>query len=174
LILNAATGDVERKVTGGWDFITYQGLFLDSWTPGDQSILFHAFGALYELRIDNGRVEKVPVDDSFEKVQISSASQFSFSSDRRYLLFDGMIDTPDEPETEAIYVFDFPAKILRRITPKAVQGISPVWLPNNDILFTRAEWLQDKWQHTICKMSLGGTGLTAVVRNADSASYAPR
>jgi Tol biopolymer transport system component len=176
VILNAATGDVERKVTGGWDFTTYQGLFLNSWTPGDQSILFHTFGALFELRIDSGIVEKVPIDNLFESGDISSsATQFSFSSDRRYLLFDGMIDTPDEPATEVIYVYDLTTKTLRRVTPKGVHGRSPVWLPSNkEILFTQAKWVDGAnghWELSICKIAIDGTGLKTLVRNADYASY---
>src|SRR6266851_5685070 len=173
VILNAATGDIERKFTGGWDFNTYQGLFMNSWTPGDQSILFHTFGALFELRIDSGVVEKVPIDNLFESLDISSsATHFSFSSDRRYLLFDGMIDTPDEPATEIIYVFDFNNKTLRRVTPKGVHGRSPVWLPtNNEILFTRVECVNDHWRPSICKMGIDGTGLKTLLRDAEYASY---
>jgi len=117
----------------------------------------------------------VPVDDIFKSGAISSASHFGFSSDRRSLLFDSIIDTPKEPATNVIFLFDIPTKTVRRVTPEGINGRAAVWLPlDKGILFSRVEWRREKWQSDICKMALDGTGLTTVVRDADFVSYTNR
>lgn len=165
-----------RKLTAHGDVGT-DGMYADSWAPDDQSILFHSLRSLYEVRLDGSPVQKIPVDELFENGAISSASRFSFSSDRRYLLFDSIIDAPDEPATSIISIFDLTTRTLRRILPKTVQGRYPWWLPSKkELLFTRIEWDQDqlRWRHNVSKIDLNGAGLTTLVTDADLVSYSTR
>jgi Tol biopolymer transport system component len=175
-ILNTKTGELEKKIIQDWNEITHdEGMYLDSWTPNDQSLLFHTLGGLYEVSIADGLVQKLPVDDIFRLGEISSATQFSFSSDRRRLLFDRMISTPEEPPTSIISILDLTTKTVRRVTPKTVNGMSPVWLPSNrDILFTRTELVNDQWRPSICKIAVDGSGLSVVISDADYPSYSSR
>jgi len=173
-MLDPVTGKLEKKITADWGaLIGDQGIYLDSWTPGNHSVLFHTLHALYEANFENGLIEKITVDQLFEKGGISSGTKFLLSSDRRYLLFDRMIDTTDEPQTQVISVYDFAARTLRRITPKNIQGSSAVWL-NDQILFTKIDNVEEHLAFSICKINLDGTGLTTVVQNADYVSYAAK
>jgi Tol biopolymer transport system component len=173
-LLDPYTGALEKEIIST-EMASNEPIYLDSWTPGDRSVLFHTLAALYELQVDNGHVEKVPVDDIFKSGAISSATHFGFSSDRRSLLFDRIIDTPKEPATNVIFLFDIPTKTVRRVTPEGINGRAAVWLPlDKGILFSRVQWRQEKWQSDICKMALDGTGLTTVVRDADFVSYTNR
>lgn len=173
-IIDSHNGNLEKEIFGNGIPLD-DAIYLDSWTPDDRSLLFHTLSALYEVHIDDGRVEKVPVDEIFKSGSISSATQFYFSSDRRYLLFDRIIDTPDEPVTNVISLFEIATKTLRRVTPEGISGRAGVWLPSNkEILFSRVEWRRDKWQSDICKIALDGTGLTTVARDADFVSYTTR
>jgi Tol biopolymer transport system component len=175
-ILDSATGNLQKQIKEGWDTLTNdEGLYLSSWAPDDHSLLFHTLQDLYEVSLDDGLVHKLPASSLFQTVQISSTSQFSFSSDRRYLIFDGMIDTPDEPAMEVISVYDLTLNSVRRLTPRGVRGRAPSWLPSNkEFLFTSVAWVNDRWQSSICRMNIDGTGLTTLLRDADYGSYSPR
>jgi hypothetical protein len=176
-MLNPVTGDVEKNITADWNAVIgpNEGIYLDSWAPGNRSVLFHTLNALYEADFETGSVRKILAEGVFDKILISSASTFVFSSDRKYLLFDGMIDTREEPEQKLISLYDLTAKTLRRITPKHVNASAPVWV-NDLILFTRADYdyVKYRWVHSICKIRLDGTGLTTLIKNADFVSYAPK
>jgi len=171
---NPGTGNVEKKITTGWDPLTFaEGIYLDSWVPGTQSVLFHTLTALYEANFDSGLVQKLPVHELFLKGEVSSATRFSLSADQRHLLFDRVIDTAEEPQAGIISFYDFTTKTLQRVTPKNVQARSPVWA-NNEVLFTKVDYAGDHMMFSLCKISVDGTGLTTVVKNADHGTYAAR
>mgnify|MGYP003288341451 CR=1 FL=1 len=174
VIFNLSARNVEKEITTEGMPLD-GGLFLDAWTPSDVSILFHTLGGLYEVDIADGTIQKLPVDDLFKSGQITSATRFSFSSDRRYLLFDKMIDSPDEPAMQVISLLELSTKTIRRVSPTGVRGRAPVWLPSDqEILFSRVEWLNEKWTASICRIALDGNGLTTLARDADSVSYSTR
>ncbi|HKO99204.1 MAG TPA: hypothetical protein VJU86_19550 [Pyrinomonadaceae bacterium] len=170
-ILDPDTGTLRNRITEGWDAVAQrEGVYLDSWAPDDQSILFHTLGALYEARLDGNAVEKIAVSELFKSGEISSASRFSYSSDKRYLLFDRTIDT-GKPE-QVISVFDLKTSTLRNVVPTGINARSPRWLPGgNEILFSRVQRIKNRFRSTICKIALDGTGLTPLVSDADYASY---
>jgi Tol biopolymer transport system component len=173
-VLDSGTGDLKKEISGG-GIPSDDGIYIDSWTPDDRTLLFHTLSSLYEVHIADALVQKLAVNDLFKLGEISSATRFQFSLDRRYLLFDRIIDTSNEPETEVISLFDFSTKTLLRVTPNGIRGRAPVWLPSNkEILFTRVEWSKDKWRTNICKIALDGTGLITVAYDADFVSYATR
>lgn len=170
-VFDPATGE-SRKLTASTDVGT-DGMYVDSWTPDDRSILFHSLRALYEVRLDGGPVEKVPVDQLFENGAISSSSRFSLSPDRRLLLFSSMLSTSEEPANAIISVFDLNTKTVRRVLPKLIQGTDPMWLPSNEILFTRLEWDENKlaWRSSVSKIDIDGARLTTLVADARLVSY---
>ena len=173
-VLDSGTGELKKVISGG-GLPSDDTIYLDSWTPDDRSVLLHTLRSLYEVHLDDARVQILAENDLFKLGEISSATRFEFSLDRRYLLFDRIIDTASEPQTEVISVFDFSTKTLLRVTPNGIRGRAPVWLPSNkEVLFTQVEWLKDRWQSNICKIALDGTGFTTVVRDADSVSYATK
>jgi Tol biopolymer transport system component len=171
-VLNARTGNIENKITAGWDRLTRdEGIYLDSWTSGDESILFHTLGALYEVYPELGLVQKITVDEIFKSGEISSATKFSFSSDRRHLLFDRMVDTGESPRS-TISLFDLRTRKLVDVSPPAIDARNARWLPgHNEILFVCTRSLETGFSSNICKMALDGTGLSELVTDADYASY---
>jgi Tol biopolymer transport system component len=170
-VLDPDTGTLQKKITRGWDALTqYEGLYLDSWAPDDQSILFHTLGALYEARLDGSVVQKIPVDELFKSGEISSATRFSYPSDKRSLLFDRTIDT-GKPE-QVVSVFDLETGNLRNVVPTGIDARSPRWLPGgNEILFSCVKRLKNGFRSSICKIAFDGTGLTTLVIDADDPSY---
>lgn len=172
-VLDVQSGKVEKKITTGWDALRKdESLYLDMWTPKGNKILFHTLSALYQVDVNNGSVQKMPVGELLGRGNLTSSTQFSLSADQRYLLFDGFIDTPEEPDSQIVSVFDFTTKTVRRVTPKDVHGRAPVWF-NNQILFSRVEY-KERWVSSICLINSDGTGLKTVVENADYASYAAK
>lgn len=49
-MLNPLTGNIDASITADWDAVIgrIEGIYLDSWTQGDRSVLFHTLSALYE------------------------------------------------------------------------------------------------------------------------------
>jgi Tol biopolymer transport system component len=165
--------------TGGWQKITSAldfgnpaaAIDLDGWVPGDQSILFHTHEDLYEVRIDGTLIQKIPVTDFCLEGEISSGTRFSFSGDRKYLLFDRIIDPQDMP----ISLFNLETKKLLRITPQSVPGTTPAWLPSgSEVLFTCFKRFAQPARPGICKISLDGTNLTTLVPDGDYPSFSPK
>jgi Tol biopolymer transport system component len=167
-VLDPYTGALEKEIFVGSD----DAIYLDSWTPDDRSLLFHTLSALYEVHVDTGLVEKLDARAIFKLGEISSATRFHFSLDRRYLLFDKIIDTSNGPESE-VSLLDLTSKTVRRVTPQGIRGRAAVWLPSNkEILFSRVEWREEKWRSDICRIALDGSGLTTLARDADLVSFA--
>lgn len=175
-VLNPVTGQLEKSISTGWDQIpNNNGIYLDAWAPDNQSILFHTVGALYQAQVDNSNVQRIPVKELFESGEDFSGTRFSYSSDGRYLLFNQTINTPEEPQSDIISIFNLTTKTLRRVTPKFVIGRDPIWLPSNrEILFGEVKWVDGKNGHlqfNISKIGIDGTGLTTLVTNGGSPSY---
>ena len=172
-VFDPSTGDLEKEILGS-QIPSDDAIYLDSWTPDDRGLLFHTLGALYEIQVDTGLVKKLDANIVFKSGEISSATQFHFSSDRRYLLFDRVIDTSNGPETE-VSLLDMTTKSVRRVTPQGIRGRAAVWLPSNkEILFSRVEWSEGKWRSDICRMALDGSSITTLTRDADLVSFATK
>ena len=58
--------------------------YISSWAPDDKSILIHSHEFLYEVNLDGEVIWKLPIGE----FNISSATRFSLSSDKKLLLFD--------------------------------------------------------------------------------------
>ncbi len=169
--------------SGSWKNITAtvdlgspaKAVTLDSWVAGNQSILFHSLEDLYEVSIDGVLLQKTAISTFCSSDSISSATRFSLSSDRRYLLFDRDVDTAEAPQNEIISVFDFQAKFLSRITPNTIEARTPVWLPSDkEVLFTCLERFAHPYRPRLCTIAVDGTGLTIVVSDADHGSYSTK
>jgi len=175
VVVNTKTGAIEKEINEGWEATPdNEALYLDSWVPENQSILFHTVAALYEWRLHDGMVQKLPVGSLFEE-GISSEAQFSLSSNRQYLLFNRIISTPEEPEAGVVYVFDLSSGALRRVTPKGVFGHAPMWLPSSqEILFMRSESSSAGTRQDVCKIGLEGQSLTTLVKNGSFPSYSTK
>jgi len=169
--------------TGDWQNITKsvnlgnpaEAVTLDSWVSGDQSILFHGLENLYEVGLDGTLLQKIPIASFCSPDSISSGTRFFLSSDRKYLLFDRIISTSEDPENEIISIFDLNVKKLSRVTPNTIEARRPVWLPSQkEMLFTCLKRFARPYQPSICKIAIDGTGLTTLVGDGDFASYATR
>lgn len=174
-MLNPVTGNIEKSITADWDAVIgpTEPIYLDSWTPGDRSVLFHTLSALYEADFDTGNIRKLAVEDVFRRSEISSASTFLFSPDRKYLLFDHITGTAEDPERELISLYDVAANTHRPLTPKHLNARGPV-LVDDQLLFTRADYSNSRWVSSICKIGLDGRGLATLIKDADYPSYAPK
>ena len=152
------------------------GVHFDTWLNDDKSLVCHDLDSIYELGV-NGRVLRVlRIDDIIDRSGISSSTRFSFSHDRRYLLFDGH----REPENDTIYVYDFEMRKLSPITPETIDAVRPVWLPSeNFVIFSRVKENPERralWDTCFINLERkteneGDDGIITLIENATSASF---
>ncbi len=148
------------SLAGGIDF--------DSWVPGDQSVLFHSLENLYEVAVNGTLVSTIPIAN----LHISSSTRFSFSADKKQLLFDQTIDTAGEPLNAKVSVLNIDNGLVAKITPGTIEARAPRWLPSQtEIVFTCMKRFAKPSQPNICKIRVDGTGLMVIARNADIASF---
>jgi hypothetical protein len=159
-----------RRITSDLNLGKAEPIYLDSWVPGDKSILFHTLENLYEVGVDGRLLRQTPIENICDRSEVSSNTRFSLSANKRFLLFDRTI----APEDMYISVFDFDHKKLLRVTPLSVAGTNPVWITSEEILFTCAEKGEGPLRHDICKIAVDGTALTTVVVDGDYASFAKK
>jgi Tol biopolymer transport system component len=166
-ILTIATGTWKRIDV---DVDSDETVYVDSWTPRDREILFHTLTAVYEMRVEESVARRLTEIEPFLKGQISSASRFSWSAEKRYLLFNRTVDTAQGPRFY-ISAFDAESSKLMPITPDTVDGHSPGWIPGSkEIFFTRQEKHNDAWRSDICAIALNGTNLRKLISDGNYAS----
>jgi hypothetical protein len=144
------------------------GIDFDSWAPGDHSILFHNAENLYEVAVDGTLVGKHPI----AHLQISSRTKFSLSPDRKYLLFDTIVDTPERPLNEVVMMLNLATKDLVTVTPKTIEASHPEWLPHEKrVLFTCLKRLSPPpYRESICSIGVDGEDLRVLAKDAKDAS----
>lgn len=172
-ILDVSTG-VWHDVTQGLVFSDHDGvpsaLFFSSWSPDDQSIICQDLYSIFEIALNGDVLNRIPIDSVIPVNEISSATRFQFSKDKKLLLFNGMWD----PDKTAIYLFNFSDHKLKRLTPKSMDGSEPLWLPSqSEILFSRGDDEQGDGSD-LCVMSLGSDKVTVILKDASSGSYSTR
>lgn len=148
--------------------------FLSSWTTKGQSLVIQDLRSVYEVDLHGKELQRIEVRKLLPNGEsISSASRFSFSADKRYLLFNIALD-PDQ--NDIIYKLDIQASALERVTPATVNGREPHWLPSEkEILFLQLTENKPPYVYNISKLSLDKADSPEIlVRNASSISYAPR
>jgi Tol biopolymer transport system component len=164
--------------TGRWNVITKSiggesGLFLSSWTPEGHSVLCTDLQSVFEVGVDGKLIGKISIAKmAGDEANITSDSRFSFSSDRRYLLF----NTADAPDLGAVYVYDFRTKALRRVTSKRIEASQPQWLPSGDEVLYVGYRKYPKVNETpdVYRISVSGPGEAIVLRNGAYVSIATR
>jgi Tol biopolymer transport system component len=169
--------------TGGWDDITKGlvtnnriGPHFNSWLPNDKSILCHDLDYLYEVAIDGSILQKTPIASIIRVSSISSASKFSFSPDRKRLLFEGFWEAQSGAVNLVVYLFDVEKHTLSTVTPKTMDATEPKWLPSGrEIMFSRLEDnVGDAAIFDFCVMSVDGTTVTTIIKDASNASYSTK
>lgn len=148
--------------------------FLSSWTTKGQSLLIQDLQRVYEVDPHGKEVQRIDVKKLLKQGEnISSASRFSFSADKKHLLFNTAVD-PDQGTI--IYKLDFKTSTLERLTPSTVDGSDPQWLPTEkEILFSQLTDDKAPYVYSISKLSLKkGDAPEILVRDASNFSYAPR
>jgi len=111
-------------------------------------------------------------DDAAGSVDLT-ASRFSFSEDRKLLLFDGNSEVQTGKSNLALYVFDFDKHSLSRITSETFEASHPRWLPTGKgIVFLRLEETpDDRAIFDVCVTSLDDHKVTTILKNTSSVSY---
>jgi Tol biopolymer transport system component len=165
-------------VTNEWKVITRstdlrvngsEGPFaLSSWVPTDESVLIHSLKNVYEVSLAG----KIAWQLSIAELNIHSETRFSLTMNRRYLLFDSVVDTKDRPANDVVKLFDMSTKNLTVITPDTVEARTPIWV-NSDkaILFTCMRRFDHPHRPSICAIGVDGTGLSVVVDGGQQPSY---
>lgn len=165
-LLDVETGhfDILSRNVGSDDFLVF-----DSWLDGDRSIICHDLQKIYELSRDGQLLKEILITSIIPAGDISTSTRFSFSRDRRYLLFDGH----REPDNDAVYIYDFGKQALSTITSNRINASQPVWLPSEKgVMFSRLQENKDDraiWD--ICITRLDGTDPETLMQNASHASY---
>jgi Tol biopolymer transport system component len=151
----------------------HRGVYLASWTQDNKSIVCHDSYNIYEIALTGDLLQTIPIEKIVEPGAIASPTRFSFSNDRRYLLFDTI---GDSPEINTIYIFDFQQQVLSRVTPETISGSEPRWLPSGKaILFDRFIANESsKPLFSVSKISLDGNNLVTITPNAQNASYSTK
>jgi hypothetical protein len=167
--------------TGRWDDITTRfpfvehgefrgGAYFNSWSPDDNSVICHDLYAMYEIALDGRMLSRIPFEQFIPGVEVTSALQFEFSSDRKFIL----IDSSRNPEHSNFYAFNLQDHQLRRLTAD-IDGFESRWLPSQDaILFSRGKIYDPDDTSDLCVMSLKDGKLTTIIKNAESGSYSTR
>jgi Tol biopolymer transport system component len=151
-----------------------QDYFLSSWTTKGQSLLIQDLQRVYEVDLHGKELQHIDVKKLLKQGEsISSASRFSFSADKRHLLFNTALD-PDQ--STIIYKLDLKTSALDRLTPSTVDGGEPHWLASEkEILFSQLTDNKAPYVYSISKLSLEkGDAPEILVRDASNISYAPR
>jgi len=163
-------------LTGEWKIIftrvdlgPSEGTFtLDSWGPGDQSILVHTLEHLYEVSVTGKLAWQMPIAD----LGIDSETRFSLSSDKKYLLFDSTIDTKERPVNSAVKMLDVSTRQVITVTPDTVEARTPTWLPTEKaIMFKCMKRFDHPHQSNICTIGSDGKDLSVLVKDAQQVSY---
>lgn len=148
--------------------------FLSSWTTKGQSLVIQDLRSVYEVDVHGKELQRIDVRKLLKgEENISNLSRFSFSADKKYLLFNTALH-PDQ--SAVIYKLDIKASALERITPATVEGGEPHWLPTEkEILFRQLTENKAPYVYSISKLSLDQVDTPEIlVRNASNISYAPR
>jgi Tol biopolymer transport system component len=164
--------------TGKWSVITKSiagenGLFLSSWTPEGNAVLCTDLQSVFEVGVDGKLIDKISIAKmAGNEADVTSDSRFSFSKDRRYMLF----NTADAPDQGAIYVYDFRMNALRRVTSKRIEASQPQWLPAGDEVLYVGYRKYPKMNETpdVYRISVNGPGEAIVLRNGANVSIATR
>jgi Tol biopolymer transport system component len=159
-VLNLASGELKMLGSG----------HLGSWLPDSKSIVSTDLSFVYEIELTGKVAQKISVQDWPEKVSgISSGTRFSFSSDRRYLLFDSQY--PDVPGS--IHLYDVTQKKFTQVTPPKVDGGSPQWLPGEkEIVFERPrKTTKGGYAFDLYKIALGQTTPVLLLRDVSYVSF---
>lgn len=169
--------------TGEWDDITKGlvtnnriGPHFNSWLSDDKSILCHDLDYFYEVAIDGSILQKTPIASIIRVSSISSASKFSFSPDRKRLLFGGFRETGRGALNLVVYLFDFEKHTLSTVTPKTMDASEPKWLPSGrEIMFSRLEEnVGDAAIFDLCITSVDSPTVTTIIKDASNASYSKK
>jgi len=166
-ILNPVSGELQI-LTQGLPGIK-EGYFT-SWLADSKSIVCTDLQFVYEIELTGNVAQKISVRGWPEKVSgISSATMFSFSSDRRYLLFDS-----EHPyESGSIHIYDVAQNKFTNVTPPKLDSGAPQWLPGaKEIVFLLRQVKKGNPTHDLYKIALGQTKPVLLMRNVWNVSFA--
>jgi Tol biopolymer transport system component len=116
-----------------------ESLYSPFWAHDGCSIYAQDLHTLYQFDLSGKIVRSHDMDEVME-IGISSATSFSLSSDGRQLLYDRLVDDPEdlwgipwmhEPAT-AVFIYDMEKRTTERISPPGTSFIHPVWVPGEE------------------------------------------
>ena len=167
-ILNPVSGELQI-LTKGLPGINEA--YLSSWLPDSNSIVCTDLSFVYEIELSGKIAQKISVQNWPAKVGgISSGTLFSFSSDRRFLLYES--EYPDV--AGSIQIYNVTQKKFTRVTPPKFNSMSPQWLPGEkEIVFTRFNQINKRNPtYDLYKIALGQSTPVLLMRNVKDASFA--
>lgn len=175
-ILDVSTGQWE-DITRGLNFNDPMGLegpggvFLNSWSPDDATLLCQDLVNIYEISTSGNVVNRISLETVVPTGEVDSSIRLQFSRDKKLLLFDGARN----PEYTAMYLFNLTDQKLRQLTSKRMDGFEPVWLPSeNEIMFSRGRDDPSGFASDLCVMSLNTGEVTMILKDASNGSYSTR
>jgi len=90
-------------------------IWLNSWTSNGSSIVLNDLEYVYDLALDGHIIKQLSIRELFGNLIISSMTEFSFSTDGKFLLFNSSV-VPDDVGIASLYLWDIGAQRLSRLT----------------------------------------------------------
>ena len=150
--------------------------YLSSWGPEGRSILCADLDSMVELDMGGKVLRRIAVRKRIGPYYLSSASRFSFSGDRKYLLFNAERweeRAGDEPfGPEGVFLWDFGTDKLSLLSPKELSAFAAQWLPSgHEVLFAAVR--RDTFEPSLQRVRILDKVVTVVATNATEATYSP-
>ena len=161
--------------SGRWTAVTRSlpdkfGTYLSSWTPEGKTLLCQDLSTLYEVDLSGKIANKWSIEKIAGENGVSSSTRFTFSADRRYLIF----DTSEAEESATVFLFNLLNNRLQRLTSKNVLAGQPIWLPGSDnFLYSSFRKMpRNNGIFDIYKSSIAGARPVLILQNAWNLSVA--
>src|SRR5258708_34094864 len=102
--------------SGRWTAVTRSlpdkfGTYLSSWTPDGRTLLCQDLSTLYEVDLSGKIANKWSIEKIAGENGVSSSTRFTFSADRRFLIF----DTSEAEERAEVFLLNLTNNRLQRL-----------------------------------------------------------
>jgi len=115
-------------------------LYSPTWTSRGGYVVCHGDGNIYTVDVTEGIIRKALYKDIVGDYGVTSGTAFTFSLDRRYLLFDADVANESmeglhEPPG-AVFVHDAQSGGTWRVTPRGICSFYPSWYADCTLIFS--------------------------------------
>jgi TolB protein len=147
-----------------------QDLYLPTWTQDGQNIITFDFDKLYRFDLEGKLLETIDIKSLLGLSILSSETKFYFTSDNKYLVWNGGTDESVKVEghkepVEGIFSYEIATKSRKQLTPKGMEVGWP-FLDVMDEVYFSGGFPDRRSQYCIYKINLKDNSLKLVLENA--------